>query len=119
MISTPLYDHAAHPRHRQEDAHDAPYKGHAANPMCGDVLDVGVWCEEGNIVRAVFAGKGCAVCIGSASLLCSYIQGKTTQEAFAMIKENPCVHLQGERIGLMREGCAQVISIAFLRALSS
>lgn len=91
-----------------------PMVGHAANPMCADTFDVGVVLEHGVVIDAAFSGSGCALAVGSASLLCEYIQGKRlidlALEEFA--------HLDGEHIGRMREGCVKVSVTALCRALN-
>lgn len=111
MIS-PLQDHAAHPRHRREVLHMTEV-GHAANSLCADTFDVGVIVEHGVVVDAAFAGRGCALAMGSASLLCEYVRGKRVIDL--AIEEFP--HLGGEEIGRMREGCVRVSVVAFCRAL--
>ena len=87
--------------------------GHAANPMCADVVDVGIVVEDGVIIDAAFAGKGCALCIGSASLLCEYVRNKRREDVH--LDEMP--HLLGETVGRMREGCVRVSVTAFERAI--
>lgn len=88
--------------------------GHAANPMCADVIDVGIVVEEGMVTDAAFAGRGCALCIGSASLLCEYL----VQKSFSELDLSVFPHLGGEQIGRMREGCVRVSVTAFERALN-
>ena len=92
-----------------------PMMGHAANPMCADVIDVGITVEDGVIVDVAFAGKGCALCIGSASLLCEYVRNRRIED----IKLDETPHLFGETVGRMREGCVRVSMTALERAALS
>ena len=50
------------------------------NPLCGDrvALDLGV--VEGRIVEVRFDGRGCALCLGSASILTEAVQGRRLDE---------------------------------------
>lgn len=114
MSISSLQDHAQHPRHRYEIL-ERFIVGHAANPMCADVIDVGLVIENGTIREAGFSGNGCALCIGSSSLLCEYLQGRQLKE----LDLSALPHLAGEQIGRMREGCVTVSVIACKRALSS
>lgn len=113
MTLSLLQDHAQHPRHRREVL-DMADVGHAANPMCADVFDVGVVIEYGVVVDAAFRGSGCALAIGSASLLCEYIRGKRVSD----VSIEKFFHLGGEKIGRMREGCVRVSMVALCRALN-
>lgn len=91
--------------------------GHAANPMCADTFDIGIRVEQGIIAEAVFAGSGCALAVGSASLLCEWLLGKRVMDVAEIIEKLP--HLEGELIGRMREGCVRVSVTAFERAALS
>lgn len=114
MISS-LQDHAVHPRHRR-DALDMEHVGHAANPLCADTFDVGVVLKDGVVVEAAFVGKGCALAVGSTSLLCEWLLGKRVDDVRSVVEEAP--HLEGEMVGRMREGCVRVSVVALCRALN-
>lgn len=92
-----------------------PHAGHAANPLCADAFDVGIVVEGGVIVDAAFAGGGCALATGSASLLCTWILGKRVEE----VRVTGLAHLEGETVGRMREGCVTVSTVALERALQT
>lgn len=108
-----LQDHAQHPRHRREVL-DMADVGHAANPMCADTFDVGVTVEHGIVVDAAFCGSGCALAVGSASLLCEYVVGKRVID----LAVEEFMHLGDEQVGRMREGCVKVSITALCRALN-
>lgn len=107
-----LQDHAAHPRNFR-DVHAMPVVGHAANPLCADTFDVGVVLEHGIVTDAAFSGSGCALAMGSASLLCEYVRGKRLID----LAIEDFQHLEGEQVGRMREGCVRVSIVALCRAL--
>lgn len=91
-----------------------PMMGHAANPMCADVFDVGIAVEGDVIVDAAFCGSGCALAVGSASLLCEYVVGKRVID----LALEEFMHLGDEQVGRMREGCVKVSVTALCRALN-
>lgn len=113
MTLSLLQDHAQYPRRRRKIL-DMEIVGHAANPMCADTFDVGIRVEQGIIVEAAFAGSGCALAVGSASLLCEYVVGKRVIDL--AIEE--FMHLGDEQVGRMREGCVKVSVTALCRALN-
>jgi nitrogen fixation NifU-like protein len=79
MYTERLLDHYRNPRN----------KGHLAapdiaaeeyNPLCGDRVSVEARVEDGRIVEARFDGRGCALCLGAASILVERIEGRTLEE---------------------------------------
>lgn len=79
MYTERLLDHYRNPRN----------KGHLAapditaqeyNPLCGDRVTVEARVEDGRIVEARFDGRGCALCLGAASILVERIEGHTLDE---------------------------------------
>lgn len=75
-----ILDHFQHPRHRGE-LEGMQAVGRATIPMCGDEVEVGVReiGTEGLAVR--FRGRGCAVCIASASMMADAVTGLTRERA--------------------------------------
>jgi nitrogen fixation NifU-like protein len=51
------------------------------NPLCGDELSLRLKLSGGRIGQIAFEGAGCAVCIGSASLLTLAVTGLLPEEA--------------------------------------
>ncbi|MDN3519317.1 iron-sulfur cluster assembly scaffold protein [Aquisalimonas lutea] len=64
-----VLDHYRHPR-RFGPVDDYPRRGQAYNPLCGDDIRVGVALEHEQLAAIGFHGRGCAVCMAAASLLC-------------------------------------------------
>jgi nitrogen fixation protein NifU and related proteins len=55
------------------------------NPLCGDQFAVYVKLGDDDTIDAVsFQGSGCAIAKASASLMTTFIKGKTRQEAVAL-----------------------------------
>lgn len=75
-----LMDHYRNPRNR-EDPKDAAVVRRGSNPRCGDDLEVGVDFDGATLVRVRFHGRGCSVCIASASMMTEAVTGKTRGEA--------------------------------------
>ena len=74
-----ILDHFQRPRHRGS-LETMQSIGRAAIPMCGDEVEVGVReGEERLVVR--FRGRGCAVCIASASMMSEVVNGLNRGEA--------------------------------------
>ena len=75
------------PRHRgTTDPVDRRQRGH--NPSCGDTIELTVQLDAtGNRIEAVkFEGEGCAIAMSSADLMAEAMQGRTLEEALAMVQ---------------------------------
>jgi nitrogen fixation NifU-like protein len=75
-----ILDHCRHPRHFGE----IPMHTHFAqglNPICGDEVNIYLKVVDNVIDTIQFTGKGCAICVASASLMCEQLQGKTVSDA--------------------------------------
>ncbi|MFQ3197846.1 MAG: nitrogen fixation NifU-like protein [Paraglaciecola sp.] len=58
-----------------------------SNPRCGDEIEVG-FSLKGNIIEPIqFRGRGCSVCIASASMMTEAIIGQPTEYAKIMATE--------------------------------
>ena len=55
------------------------------NPACGDLVNVQFRLVDNKIEEVAFEGHGCAISMASASLMTELMQGKTSEEAFALI----------------------------------
>jgi nitrogen fixation NifU-like protein len=78
-----LLDHFHHPRNKG-DLHGAAVIRRGSNPRCGDEIEVGIDVEAGRLSRVRFRGRGCSVCIASASLMTEVVDGRGTGEARAL-----------------------------------
>jgi nitrogen fixation NifU-like protein len=86
MYTHRLLDHYRHPRNRGRlEPTDA--KGESRlisaeeyNPLCGDRVTVQARVRAGKIVEARFDGRGCAICLGAASILTEMIKGRDLED---------------------------------------
>lgn len=75
-----LLDHFHHPRNKGDlDGADAVRRG--SNPRCGDEVEVGVYLRGDRIDKVRFRGRGCSLCIASASMMTEAVSGKGTEQA--------------------------------------
>jgi len=74
-----LLDHFHHPRNRG-DLSEADVVRRGSNPRCGDEVEVGVYVDGDRIDQVRFRGRGCSVCIASASMMTEAVTGKEANE---------------------------------------
>lgn len=83
MIAEALYkeallEHYRHPRNRCSGAiHGADAVERGANPRCGDEVEIGVFLQGTAIEEVRFRGRGCSICIASASMMTEAVTGLT------------------------------------------
>lgn len=75
-----LLEHYRRPRNRGDLA-DAEVVKRGSNPRCGDDIEVGVNFEGELLQRVVFRGRGCSVCLASASMMTEAVSGKRMDDA--------------------------------------
>lgn len=75
-----ILDHGRRPRHFGVPAHYT-HKLEAYNPLCGDHLTLYATLEEGEVKNVQFDGKGCAISVASASMMCEEIEHKSCDHA--------------------------------------
>lgn len=75
-----LMDHYRNPRNRG-DLRDADVVRRGSNPRCGDDIEVGVNFDDDRLDRVMFRGRGCSVCLASASMMTEAVTGKSKQDA--------------------------------------
>lgn len=80
-----IIDHGRHPRNFCV-CDNADRKKEGYNPLCGDEITIYLFLEDNVIKKACFNGKGCAISIASASLMCEALTGKTLSEVKKLFK---------------------------------
>jgi nitrogen fixation NifU-like protein len=75
-----LLDHFHHPRNKG-DLSGADIVRRGSNPRCGDDLEVGVCLEGGRLASVRFRGRGCSICIASASMMTEAATGQRAADA--------------------------------------
>jgi len=82
-----ILDHNRRPRNFKELANATQY-AHGYNPLCGDDYHLYLVVDEKEIIQEVgFKGSGCAISKSSASMMTTFVKGKTVQEV-AKLKDN-------------------------------
>jgi nitrogen fixation NifU-like protein len=80
LYKSVLLDHFHHPRNKG-NLSDADIVRRGSNPRCGDEVEVGVYLKDQYIDKVRFRGRGCSLCIASASMMTEAVSGKRTHEA--------------------------------------
>ena len=75
-----LMDHYRNPRNKS-DLSDADAVHRGTNPRCGDDLEVGINLDNKMLSKVRFRGRGCSVCLASASMMTETVIGKNKVEA--------------------------------------
>lgn len=75
-----IMDHGRRPRHFGAPA-QFTHKLEAFNPLCGDRLTLYATIENDAVKNVQFDGKGCAISVASASMMCDEIEGKSCAHA--------------------------------------
>lgn len=78
-----ILDHGRRPRHFGAPA-AYTHKLDAYNPLCGDRLTLYATLAEGKVQAVQFEGKGCAISVASASMMCEEVEGKPCSDAQAL-----------------------------------
>ena len=73
-----VLDHYKNPRNRvSEPMTDASVVERGHNPQCGDEIEVGLYIEDQIIRDIKFRGRGCSICIATASIMTEHIKGQS------------------------------------------
>lgn len=75
-----LLDHFHNPRNKGDLEGMAMVK-RGNNPRCGDEIEVGVNCDDLILTSVRFRGRGCSVCLASASIMTESTSGLERQQA--------------------------------------
>jgi nitrogen fixation NifU-like protein len=100
-----ILDHNRSPRNFKV-LEDANRTAHGSNPLCGDRMTLFVRVEDDVIQDVGFQGAGCAISQASASLMTSFVKGKSTEDALAafqafhdMVTSAATVPVDGSALG--------------------
>jgi nitrogen fixation protein NifU and related proteins len=114
MYTERLLDHYRQPRNKghlaQPDLAAEEY-----NPLCGDRVTIEVHLEGDCIAEARFDGRGCALCLGAASILTEMLQGRSLGELRGLGRDEFLAELQAP-VRASRLRCALLGWMAFRRA---
>ena len=123
MYTERLLDHYRRPRNKGQlvgagasTATGQVLAAHEYNPLCGDEVTFQVLIEEGRVADARFDGRGCALCMGAASILTEAVQGRTLEELGSFGKDEYLEEL-GATVRPARLKCALLPWVAFRQAV--
>ena len=80
-----ILDHFKNPTHSGE-LPGAQVTVEGANPLCGDELSYQLRMDGPRVAQVRFKGKGCAISQATASMLAGQLEGKTVEQARALIE---------------------------------
>ncbi|MCP3740816.1 Fe-S cluster assembly sulfur transfer protein SufU [Rossellomorea sp. BNER] len=75
-----ILDHYKNKKNFEELRGDGVLKVHYKNPTCGDVMNLYLKMDNGDINKAAFLGEGCSISMASASMMTELIKDKSLQE---------------------------------------
>ena len=81
-----ILDHYKSPRNTGQ-LEDPTWSVELNNPLCGDEIQVQAQVEDGRIKAIRFQGRGCSISQASASMMTELLEGKTVNEAEALIDD--------------------------------
>jgi nitrogen fixation NifU-like protein len=114
MYTERLLDHYRHPRNKGHlDSPDLSAEEY--NPLCGDRVHIEARVADGVIVEACFSGRGCALCLGAASILTQFVHDRSLSELRALTSDDFLGELRSP-IRRARLKCALLPWLAFRRA---
>jgi nitrogen fixation NifU-like protein len=70
------------------DMEDSTHNCHGYNPLCGDDYEIYLKIDDDDIIQAVsFNGSGCAISKASASLMTTFLKGKSVDESRTVFEQ--------------------------------
>ncbi|MDE7384786.1 MAG: SUF system NifU family Fe-S cluster assembly protein [Anaeroplasmataceae bacterium] len=80
-----IMDHYKNPKNKGLKNTDPYHMVHLTNPSCGDDIRVEIIVNDGQVVDVRQDGKGCSICLSSASVMSELLIGKSVEEAKSLI----------------------------------
>ncbi len=111
-----VLEHYKKPRHK--GAVEGGVKGVAANPLCGDRLEVSLRLEGDKVAEAAWSGEGCVLSLSAADMLLEELIGKPIELA-KHANEQTIRNLLGIEPSPSRLKCALLVLEALKPALSN
>jgi nitrogen fixation NifU-like protein len=120
MYTERLLDHYRRPRNKGHLEPTDALSGEVLsareyNPLCGDEVTVEVLVAKGRLVEVRFDGRGCALCMGAASILTEAVRGRSLDE-LASFGQDEYLEELGSAVRPARLKCALLPWMAFRHA---
>ena len=81
-----LLDHFHNPRNKGDlDSMDRVQR--SSNPRCGDDIEVGIKAGNEILESVRFRGRGCSICLASASIMSESMKGLTLHQARQLVQQ--------------------------------
>jgi nitrogen fixation NifU-like protein len=120
MYTERLLDHYRLPRNKgrlnESDAAGRVMAAREYNPLCGDEVTIEAAIDQERVVEVRFHGRGCALCMGAASILTEAVQGRRLDE-LALYGQDEYLAELGATIRPARLKCALLPWMAFRHAV--
>jgi nitrogen fixation NifU-like protein len=123
MYTERLLDHYRRPRNkgRLDQSGSVSEAGQVLaareyNALCGDEVTFEALLEDGRLEEVRFEGRGCALCMGAASILTEVVRGRTLEELASFGKDEYLEEL-GSTVRPARLKCALLPWMAFRHAV--
>lgn len=123
MYTERLLDHYRHPRNKgslraltQPSSSGQIVAAEEYNPLCGDRVTIEALVDGGRVAEVAFDGRGCALCLGAASILTETIRGRCLEELEGLDQDRFLAELQST-IRPARLKCALLPWMAFRHAV--
>jgi len=112
-----ILDHARHPLNQGKVARPT-FEFHAANPVCGDTMDLQIRMagKPARVAEVAFRSDACTVSVAAASMLTEKIKGMTAAE-LAKVSEKDVISWFGGSLTTSRTECALLPLKALREAL--
>jgi len=94
MYTDKVMDHFENPRNVGE-IENPDGIGKQGNPVCGDVMELGIKVKDNIIEDARFRTFGCCAAIATSSMVTEMVKGKTLEEAEEISKQAVAEALDG------------------------
>ncbi|NOJ28544.1 MAG: SUF system NifU family Fe-S cluster assembly protein [Nitrososphaeraceae archaeon] len=108
-----ILDHYRNPRNKGK-IENPDVSIHDSNPLCGDEIDMFLKVDNDNVKDIKFDGKGCAICLASASMLTEMVINKPLTKAKEISKEDILENIGLTNLGPTRIKCA-LLSLKVLK----
>lgn len=99
-----ILDYYRHPR-CQKKLSEISFQAEAANPLCGDRIEIFLMVRDNKILEASWQGEGCVLSLAASDMLAEMLTGKDMGQA-GNIDKDSLLKILGVKPSLSRLKCA-------------